>query len=130
MTIDVACNDPDNGNFAGVAMQLQIGCAEFEANAWANSSYRLIGPKFELVPGGFKMSGKGFKIAGSKDWYGNWCWNRYQMEDGEITRFVQWIWKRFNFSCTTATEEFFDWFDHAEIKTDDRVAAMIKNLHT
>ena len=124
--LDVCCNDPDNGNFAGVAMQLMIGCAEFEAIAWDGLGLKC--PKFQLTEQGFKMSGKHFKTLGSKDWYGNWCWNRYWMEGEELVDFVLWMWRRVNFNCSTATEEFCDWFEHADILPRTHVAAMIADL--
>lgn len=128
--IDVACNDPDNGNFAHVAMQIQIGCAEFESHAWASSGYRLVGPRFVETETGFRIAGKTFKTIASKDWYGNWCWNRYQLaNDEELYRFVEWMHRRYLFSCLTAAEEFYEWFDCSEIVPKAKVMKMLRDLY-
>lgn len=128
--LDVCCNNPDNGIFTGHACQLQIGCAEFESHAWTYASYNAnAGPKFVPNKIGFRIAGKQFKTRASKEWYGNWCWNRYQLSDfDELVNFVLWMHKRFLYDCTTATEGFYDWFESSHIIERDELAAMIKDL--
>jgi hypothetical protein len=109
--LDVCCNDPDNGAFAGRAVNLQIGDAEFEANNFMGGS------TFKEVSGGIILSGKRWEIEWSKDWVGNWAWNRYLLAKGKITarwymvEFVTWLRKRDLFHCGSAPVEFYDWFN-------------------
>jgi hypothetical protein len=109
--LDIACNDPDNGVFAGRAPMLQIGAAEFQARDWAR------GPAFTEIDGGIRLAGKRWSVENSKDWVGNWCWNRYLLgmkgrtHRWYLTDFVIWLRGRSLFSLDTAPSEFFDWYN-------------------
>ena len=103
MYLDVACNNPDNGIFMGVAPQLQIGWAEFEAKG----NY----PRFVETKKGFRLAGKNFADFGSDDWVGNWCWNRYKLKVNELIRFVKWLRGRELYQCVLSSDEFSSWFE-------------------
>lgn len=112
--LDVACNDPANGVFAHRAPMLGMGCAEFEARDLFN------GPRFVELWGDksfIRLAGKKWPVSGSKEWVGNWCWNRYAIGDATRTSgwwmvdFLKWLRGRRLFSCNTAESEFFDWFN-------------------
>ena len=111
MYVDIACNDGDNGLFAGVADQISIGDAEFEPAHYGAS------PTFRELDGAVRLSGKVWTIESSKYGVGNWCWNRYLLARPEITprwylvEFVTWLRKRKIFRCTTAESEFYEWFN-------------------
>lgn len=93
--IEVACNDPDNGLFAGRAEQIQVGCEFIELEP------RRRAPRFVEVGTGFRMAGKVWHSTGSKYGIGNWCWNGYWMEIPEAVRFFAWLHQRqlFDLSC-------------------------------
>jgi hypothetical protein len=109
--LEVVCNDPDNGNFCGRAFGLQIGDAEFEASNWR------YGHAFSELDRAVRLAGKTWKTCGSKEWFGNWCWNRYELFDRTKTTrwymvdFVTWMRDRRLFRCSTAPSEFFEWFN-------------------
>lgn len=109
--LDVACNDGDNGLFAGRAEMLSIGDAEFE-QAFCGRS-----PAFAELDGAVRLSGKRWRVIGSKYGVGNWCWNRYLLGRPEITlrwylvEFVTWLRARRLYRCTCGESAFCEWFN-------------------
>lgn len=100
--IDVACNDPDNGIFAGRAEQINVGnLMELEAR-------RSPAPRFVEMQNCFRMAGKRWFTRGSKDWVGNWCWNGYWMDIPEAVQFLAWLHGRKMFDCTTGEQRLFN----------------------
>ncbi len=114
--LDVACNDPDNGNFAGRAQGLSIGDAEFMPRNWPK------GYAFAELDNAIRLAGVQWTIASSKYWVGNWCWNRYALYHPEKTTrwymvdFVKWLRRQRQFSCDCAPAEFCDWFEAEDIE--------------
>jgi hypothetical protein len=107
--LDVCCNDPDNGHFDGKAYGLSVGSIELEP---------LRSPcRFVLTDRGFRLAGKEWPTTWSKDWVGNWCWNRYRISDGRteyavmLARFMFWLKGRKLYTCISGPDEFFLWFD-------------------
>jgi len=100
--IDIACNDPDNGNFAYVAEQIQIGDQFIELEA------RRRAPRFVELDGAIRLAGKSWPITGSKGWIGNWCWNGYWMKIPTIVEFLCWLHKRKLFDLTCGEERIFN----------------------
>lgn len=68
VAFDFACNDPDNGLFAGEVWSAQYGDAEME---------RARPVKFTALPDRIRIHRNQFRIVGRVEWIGNWCWNRY-----------------------------------------------------
>ena len=125
--LEVACNDPDNGLFAGRVSMMEIGDAEFEAN-------NLNGYAFAELPDAIRIAGKTWRIANSKEWFGNWCWNRYELYHPQKTtcwyfaEFVIWLRERRLFSCTAAPTAFFEWFNWNEDVPPKEVHRMVCDL--
>ena len=113
--LHVACNDGDNGLFAGRADMLSIGDAEFEPASYGRP------PTFVELDGAIRLSGKVWSISESKYGVGNWCWNRYLLAKHEITprwylvEFITWLRDRKLFHCTTAETEFYNWFNGSAV---------------
>ena len=103
--VDVCCNDPDNGLFAGRAQQMMIADIEFESRDWRSP------PRFVELDSGFRLSGKVWAVEGSTYGIGNWCWNRYWLKRLEAADFVNWLRTRRLFSVTCAPTVFYDWFN-------------------
>lgn len=131
--LDVACNDPDSGLFAYVAPQLQIGEAEFgclrspprfveglEGRYWPRSDFRL--------------AGRRWAYSSSKDWVGNWCWNRYALAHlnmtprWALTYFVIWLRGRKLYSCDCGPSGFFHWFNGGQGLPPARVHELVCEL--
>lgn len=96
--IEVACNDPDNGVFAYRVEQIQIGREFIELEA------RRSAPRFVELDGAIRLAGKHWPIRGSKDWFGNWCWNGYWIDIPVAVEFLCWLHSRklFDLSCGEA----------------------------
>lgn len=126
--LDVACNDPDNGLFAGRALMLQIGCAEFQSHDWVRGS------AFAELDGAIRLAGKRWQVESSKEWFGNWCWNRYQLGVKGLTvcwyltDFVTWLRGRKLFGIDTAPSDFFDWWNSDATLPPADVHKLVCNL--
>jgi hypothetical protein len=119
--VDVACNDPDNGSFAGRAAMIQIGdLLELEAK-------REPAPKIVELAGAIRFSGKAWPIHGSKDWVGNWCWNGYWMDIPVAVEFLTWLHGRDLYSVSSGETRLFNrwrWrepFDREQKQFMDRI---------
>lgn len=113
--LDIACNNPNNGLFDFAAHQIMIGQAEFEP----------IGNPFGMVelPNKIRVSGKLWNIDASKEWVGNWCWNRYVLSSigcdtplDAVGTFLHWMRHRGKYQCTLAGADLYRWFNNRELK--------------
>ena len=84
MRIDIACNDPDNGLFDGVARALHIGPVEFSSRAWDWA------PRLTEGDGWIRIGGKKLRCKGSTYGVGNWCWNAYFCERDDVEALLNW----------------------------------------
>lgn len=84
--IDVACNDPDDGSFAGRAAMIHA------YDLLQLESRDMTGPTFRDLDGPFiRVSRRKFRAPGSKEWFGNWCWNAYWLEIPEAVRLLEYV---------------------------------------
>jgi hypothetical protein len=102
-TIHFACNDPDNGNFAGRAAMASYGDVELEAPNWH-------GFRFTELTGAIRIHRRVFGIEGSKDWVGNWCWNAYRLNRVQMKRLLLTL-RAAGWRCTCGPSLFFDWWN-------------------
>lgn len=103
VAIDFACNDPDNGLFAGFVGSASYGDAEIEAPS-------LRGFRFTEVDGGIRLHGRVFRTEGSVGWLGNWCWNRYWFTRSEAKRLLGTM-KVKGWRATCAPHHFYRWMN-------------------
>ena len=120
--LDVACNDPSNGLMLGYASELSIGDTEFECLGQC---------KFHEGRDFIKIRGKKFPLLKSKDWVGNWCWNRYLLGSMSVSNedamvdFVSWLKLRGAFACTSAPSFFMDWFEGKNQHSEDQIKTIL-----
>lgn len=130
--LDVACNNPDNGIFDFSAPMLQLGSAEFECSRAAPSFFEDLPAPGSLSR--MRLAGKNWTYSHSKDWVGNWCWNRYLLSHPKkslrwyLTDFVTWLRDRELYSCSQGPCEFFDWFNGKTATAPASVHAMVCSL--
>lgn len=103
LPIDMACNDPDNGVFAGRIEQISIGSGFLELTS-RREPIRLV----ELPDGRVRIAGRVFPITASAEWVGNWCWNRYWLELEHAVTLVAWLHGRRFFHCDEGEERLFN----------------------
>ena len=119
VSVHFACNDPDNGSFAGKAgmaavsiggelMDLELDCMD--------------GVKFTELDGAIRIHRKTFKALGTTYWCGNWCWNAYQLPWAEYRRLIRTLaangWK-----CTSGIVRWSDAYDRLPSKPIQQRAA-------
>lgn len=103
--IDVACNDPDNGSFAGKTMMISYGEMELEADVWE-------GFRFTVLDGRrFRLHRREFRFIERKFWIGNWCWDRFWMKRPEAKRLIGLLRETGRWRCTQAPCRAYDWFN-------------------
>lgn len=102
--VDFACNDPDNGSFAGKVAMAQWGECELEAPS-----------DFTFTDGGsfIRIHRRKFPTLGSKSWVGNWCWDRFALSRTEWKRLMR-VMKANGWRCTCGPTAAYRWFNGVE----------------
>jgi hypothetical protein len=103
VAIDFACNDPDDGLFAGKVAMGAIDGNDVETPHGGDVTFT------ELL-GGFRIHRKSFVFVESKHWVGNWCWNRYWLTVKEANRLVEHL-RAHGWHCTCGEERFYERFN-------------------
>ena len=116
VAIDILCND-DNGLFDHRAGMVTIGDIEIESVNW------LDGYRFSELDGAIRLHRRIFKIVASKEWIGNWCWNRYWLERSEAKRFILMLRDSGHWQCTHGPSRWYDWFNREGRYSATRAAA-------
>ncbi len=102
--IHMACNNPDNGDFAGRVAQIDVqsGALELTARGWSITSFRGCPKHREDTSRGrhvIYLAGKPFQYHARKSWIGNWCWDGYSFTAHVATNFLVWLHRRALFRC-------------------------------
>lgn len=100
--IDVACNDPDNGIFAGRAEHISLGFDLLDLEAIR------VPPKFTEIANGFRLAGKQWHAPSAKHGVGNWCWNGYWMKTRHAAHFLSWLHGRKLFAVCSGEQRLFN----------------------
>lgn len=126
--IDFACNDPDNGAFAGRFSQIHLpeSALELTCRNWSITSLRGC-PKLRDNGSTIATSGKPWPITRRVHWHGNWCWNGYWMTAETAQAFLTWLHKRQTFQCEGGWVELCDAWD-ADTLPADFVARFVAGL--
>lgn len=105
--IDFACNNPDNGLFAGRAGMAMYGDIEIE------SPDPYGGYSFTELDGSIRLHRRKFVYRSAREWVGNWCWNRYFLRRGEMKRLLMTL-RANGWRVTCGPSRFFDWWNGAD----------------
>lgn len=107
VAVHFACNDPDNGDFAGKAGMAAVSVGgelmDLELDFMG-------GVKFTEAHDFIRIHRQKFKIAGVTHWCGNWCWNAYRLPRGEYRRLVRTL-ARHGWKCTSGIVRWSDAYD-------------------
>ena len=100
LSIHMACNDPDNGDFTGRVCQIALddSMLDLTAKAWMITSMRRC-PRLVDHGSYFALSGKRWPFLRYHSWAGNWCWDAYVVKADIATQFLVWLHKRGLFQC-------------------------------
>lgn len=111
ITLNFACNDPDNGNFIGRfdRMELSAGDLFIEFEGGAESIIEFNFP----IRGGYgkvKIGDREWPALAYTEWYGNWCWNAARFTWVEALEIVNYLgslgWWRMTDGPSTLFEAF------------------------
>lgn len=104
VAVDFACNDPDNGSFAGKVFMASRSGNDLEADNWPDG--------YKFTDGGtfIRIHRCKFKVEHSKDWVGNWCWSRYWFSYSEYRRLIRTM-AAHGWRCTGGLARWSDAFD-------------------
>lgn len=105
IAIDIACNDPDNGLFAGRAAAIELPSGDTLMELAASD---MAGPRMREAADHIAISNRKWPIVASKDWVGNWVWNRYWMELDQAVAFFAWVHSTGRFDVEQAEERLFN----------------------
>lgn len=111
LLLHVCCNDPDNGLFAHRAEALQLRTWDGE-----NIEFGLTrnAPRFTELPGSIRFMRRRWSILRSTEWYGNWCWNAYELAPDIMMALLAATKKSGIFHCECAPTPLYDnWNDSA-----------------
>lgn len=104
VTVLLACNDPDNGNFEGMCRAVEFPGDFLELTSYDNGRILRFGDDC------FFLSGKRWPIVGYKSCYGNWCWDAVRLEIPVAADFLTWLRRRDLFDVDSGWCEIFEWF--------------------
>ena len=112
ISIHFACNNPDNGDFAGQVCQIALpdGALDLTARAWRITSFRGC-PKLRDGMDSFVLAGKRWPVIRRKFWVGNWCWDSFTLTSDKATAFMVWLHGRALFQCEGGWSELCDAWD-------------------
>jgi hypothetical protein len=103
--IELCCNDPDNGNFAGAVSAIQVGDLELMSKRWWLTPS---GPRLRVEADRFILAGKSWPYERGKEWYGNWCWDAYWVQPEICADFLIWLHGRKLFDVECAEQRVFN----------------------
>ncbi len=92
-SVSFACNDPDNGSFAGRVADVHLDDLDIELHGYEIAFSDL---KSDPPPalGKIRVGRRVFRYRTMTTWLGNWCWDGCQMEEPEARRLVAYLLER------------------------------------
>ena len=107
ISLDFACNNPDNGLFAGLVSAITITDSDGEQiELEANREFL-----FAVTSDHIRIHRRNFAFDKSREWLGNWCWNRYGFTWPEGKRLIHALRATGRWHCTLGEETFYHWFN-------------------
>lgn len=108
VAVDICCNDPDNGLFDRRAAAIQIYDRCGGQNLIELAAKNMVGPAMRATASGIAISNKQFPVLDSREWVGNWCWNRYLMTVETTVALFVWLHAKGRFGVDMADERLFN----------------------
>lgn len=110
LIVSFACNDPDNGSFAGRALFCHVEVpkgeyVEFDHDDWKD------GAPFDFDDATITLDGQKYRFERRKGWYGNWCWDGFWVPREEAIRLLLAMHASQEWHCTAGTVKILDWLE-------------------
>lgn len=112
--VDFACNDPDNGNFAGRVTSVD----------WRGDKDTGLDLVFCSPGAGLKFTDDGTRVRVLRRWYpyeksqswvGNWCWDAFWFEPPIAKAMLRHFRESGKFSCEGGPTVLFDWWEACRV---------------
>jgi hypothetical protein len=78
--------------------------SEFQADDWD-------GYRFTVTGGSIRMHHRKFQVLASREWVGNWGWNRYTLSRDDAKRLLCMMADTGFWHCDCAPTRIMDWFE-------------------
>lgn len=101
--IHFACNDGDDGSFAGKVMMASYGESELEYPFSSEATFTA-GDNF------IRLHRRTFKTIGRSYWVGNWCWDAFKLPRSEAKRLIATM-RQHGWRCTHGRTHIFEWWN-------------------
>lgn len=111
--VDLCCNYPRNGLFAGQLWALKVG-----PNMEFGSKFIDWGPRLRFLDGRIAIAGKHFPITCYREWVGNWCWDAVRIEGRYVLELLNWPRLRRWFDLELAETRLFNFWESGGTWTD------------
>lgn len=112
IAVHFACNDPDNGDFAGKAGMAAVSIGgelmDLELDFMG-------GVKFTELEGAIRIHRRTFKVIGTTYWCGNWCWNAYRLPYREYRRLIRTL-AAHGWKCTSGIVRWGEAYDALSVR--------------
>ena len=112
--IDFACNDPDNGDWAG-----RVHAIDYGGNLSLEERGMGVfgrGLKLTVEQGRLRIHRRWFVFQKSKSWYGNWCWDAFWFHPREAKRLLRHLKASGHWHVDGGLVKLGDWFERAAAK--------------
>ena len=104
VSVHFACNNPDNGDFAGIAGMAAVSIGGETMDLELDF---MGGVKFSEKDNLIRIHRQEFRFTGMTYWCGNWCWNAYRLPYVEYRRLIRTLAKK-GWRCTGGTVRWSD----------------------
>jgi hypothetical protein len=117
--LDVCCNDPDNGIFAGRAEALQVETWDGESIEFMSA--RAPAPRFSELTGAIRLCRRNWPILAAKGGYGNWCWNAYWLQPSGLVELLATVKRAGQFHLDCGPTDLYENWNDAAVPLDHRL---------
>lgn len=133
ITLNFACNDPDNGNFTGRFDRMEVDGGdlhmEFECGCHPSQGVRI---RFEEVA---KIGRKKIQYLQYKNWYGNWCWDAIWVRWPEALEVINYVGTLKHWRMVDGPSSLFEAFNDRHVITPqewraENESAKVQNLES
>src|SRR5579863_1112972 len=107
--VDFACNDPDNGDFAGRVSAVTWRGTGHEGIELAYD-YFGAGLKFTVERNRLRILRRWYPFERTKAWYGNWCWDAYWFKPAVAKSMLRHFRASGKFQCDGGRALLCDWW--------------------
>jgi len=108
ITLNFACNNPDNGEFIGDFDRLDLSAGDLYMEFEGSDTTVLFDFPVRGGYGTVKVGGKEWTSLAYTEWYGNWCWNAASFTWVEALEIINYLGRVHGWRMTEGPCELFE----------------------